>query len=392
MGTGTGKGTGLWGRVLGAGLLDSAVMRACGVWAVLAASFLGLGGCGDEADPVETYAEAGGGGVGFTRRTVAYERPDGEGTRELETLFWYPTEATEGDPPRYTFGFSERALVDAPPAAGPFPTIVFSHGHQGLPDAHTFLMEHFASHGWLVIAPTHTGNTTADGNNRVASIYYLRPWDVSRTLDFALELGADDPLAGLSGTPRVVSGHSFGGYTAYAIAGAAYDVGAIEAGCAGDWTSPVCDELDEEALGYFEAGFHDARFDALISMAAGDARLFGDGAGAAAIEVPVFQMVAEGDGHPPGSAGEDEYWVALDGASDLRLDLLGGAHNSFSDVCASLPRFTGCPEENDAEVDQRHVRLYALAFAEARVLGEDAAERVLEEPVVDPATLEMDRK
>lgn len=335
------------------------------------------------AERLERYGEH---RVGYRELTVTYDRPDGEGARSLELLVWYPTDTTTGTPPRYTLRpRNNYAFVDAPIAAGSYPVMVFSHGHQALPEAATFLMEHFASHGFLVLAPTHTGNTTADGDNRTTSIYYLRPHDVMASLDFVL---AHEELGAIAGTPRIISGHSFGGYTAYALAGASYDTAAIEAGCADESFGAVCSDLDADALALFDAGFEDDRFDLLIAMASGDERLFG--AGIADVDIPVFQMVAEGDGHPAGSAESDLYWTTTTGAEDLRFDLLGGAHNSFSDVCETFPSFLRCTETLDPADEQRWIRRYSLAFALSRLMDDTDAEAVLAE--TPPAPVEITRR
>ena len=74
-----------------------------------------------------------------------------------------------------------------------------------------------------MLSPTHVGNTTVDGP-RSADIYYLRPHDVSEALT---GLQADPTIGPLVGTPMAVAGHSFGGYTAFALAGATRGISAL---------------------------------------------------------------------------------------------------------------------------------------------------------------------
>lgn len=311
--------------------------------------------------------------VGFRALSVSYERPDGGESRDVGLLAWYPGSVDEGPRPMYTVRESTMARQDVEAKPGSYPVLMFSHGHQAIPDALAYVMEHFASHGWVVLAPEHTGNTVFDGDTRTTEIYYLRPHDVRAALDFAL---ADDFLGPLMGTTRVLSGHSFGGYTAYALAGASYDVDGIRDGCADEsLTSPICDGLTEEALTLFDAGFADDRYDAVLAMASGDFRLFDD---FSEVSIPVMQMVAENDGHPPDSAGEDEYWNALSGADDMRWNLLGGGHNSFTDICVVAPGFSRCAEEDPlGKVDL--VKLFALAFVRDRLMSDPDAAAVLSE-------------
>lgn len=339
------------------------------------------GGNGSDPDVATELAELGPYPVGFREVEVSYDRPDGEGQRTIDLLVWYPAASVPDDAEPDTIGFaaSDATYRDAPPADGPFPVLAFSHGHQGTPAVASRTMEHFASHGWLVASPTHVGNLTTDPD-RETWIYYLRSYDVSKSLDALESLPAGDPLAGRFGSPVVMSGHSFGGYTAYSLSGADYDTAGMQAACDAGDGGPECTDLDADALALFDAGFRDERITTVIAMAAGDADLFGS-SGIAAVDVPALQMVAEGDGNPAGSAGDDPYWTALSGDSDLRIDVLGGGHSTFTDLCIDLP-ITGCTLQNDPVEEQVWVRQYALAFARARALGDTRAARFLEQPAV----------
>ncbi len=307
--------------------------------------------------------------VGYREYTFTYERSDGGGSREILLMAWYPAEGitSESRVVNYSIGNRGTAYQQVPMRDGRYPVLAYSHGHQALADSSASIFEHFASHGWVVISPRHTGNGPSEPD-RETDIYYLRPEDVSESLTFAL----DSELGPLMDTPRVIGGHSFGAYTAYALAGATYDVDAIVAGCLDDDFGDVCNGFDDAAQARFRAGFEDDRFDAVLAMAAGDYRLLGDGV--AAIDIPVFQMVAEGDGHPAGSADADEYWTSLDGVDDLRFNLLAGAHNSFTDICVALPGFLRCSEEDPRE-ELALVKLYSLAFVADRLMeSADGAE------------------
>lgn len=333
----------------------------------------------DYSDELAWYGEF---QVGFQELEVTYTRPDGDGDRTIPYIVWYPASGEGGIHPRHAFRRAEVATVDAPPATGPFPTLAFSHGHLGVADVSTHLCEHFASHGWVVFSPTHVGNTTADGETRTADIYYLRSTDVSAALD---DLEAHPDLGSLVGSPMVVSGHSFGGYTAISLAGATFDVDAILANCETNPDDPICTDLDMTAQDLLRAGLRDERFDAVISMGAGDSRRFGE-TGVADVEIPVLLMVAEGDGYPAGSSATDDYWNTLDEPEDLWVDLLGAGHQSFTDICATLAGFPRCPPmEYDADAGLRWTTLYALAFARSRLLDDAEATAILEGTPEDPS-------
>ncbi len=333
----------------------------------------------DYSDELAWYGEF---PVGFRELEVTYTRPDGDGDRTIPYIVWYPASGEGGTNPQHAFRRAEVATNDAPPATGPFPTLAFSHGHLGVADVSTYLCEHFASHGWVVFSPTHVGNTTADGETRTADIYYLRSTDVSAALD---DLEAHPDLGSLVGSPMVVSGHSFGGYTAISLAGATFDVDAILANCETNPDDPICTDLDMTAQDLLRAGLRDERFDAVISMGAGDSRRFGE-TGVADVDVPVLLMVAEGDGYPAGSAADDDYWNTFDGPEDLWVDLLGAGHQSFTDICARLAGFPRCPPmEYDADAGLRWTTLYALAFARSRLMDDSQATSILDGPPEDPS-------
>ena len=327
-------------------------------------------------DPAATdFGAAGHHPIGYQTLDVQYTTPAGE-DRDLVVHAWYPAEEVEGEHPRYAFVRSARAVANAPALPGPFPTLVYSHGHLGLPDASTFLMEHFASHGWLVLSPRHTGNTTADPGMRRTEIYYLRSMDVVETLNAAEALASPHPLQGLVGDPAVISGHSFGGYTAFALAGATFAVDEITAACdSGEQSESVCGELDEDALAIFAAGLGDSRFAAAIVMAPGNFDLFGAD-GIADIGIPVLQLEGSDDGNPIGEP--DQIFDALDGPDDLRLNLEGAGHQSFTDICDPFPRFMGCSSVNETEDEQAIIRAYALGFAAAHVQSNADARRFVE--------------
>ncbi len=335
---------------------------------------LTLAACGEAQVDVETLDAPGPYAVGVRITEAKYTPPLTTEERKLSTVVWYPAEATEGERPFYVLRSSEVATLDAPALAlGPRPVVVFSHGHQAYAAAMSQLMEHLASHGYVVIAPTHTGNTFLDGSDRETDIYYLRTYDVQAALDHVEGLG--DDLSALLSDTRVISGHSFGGYTAFALAGAEYPVDDLDNGCAaGTVSSGYCSTLDDEKRALFAEGFEDDQFSAVLSYDPGDFGLFG-AAGVAKIDVPVLHVVAEVSGHPVGDPAADDYWSALSNPSDFRWLLKGGDHNDFTDACEA-----GLDVRCSTLVPQRvfrPTRVYTLAFLDGVVLGEPGYEGIL---------------
>jgi predicted dienelactone hydrolase len=300
-------------------------------------------------------------GVGYTETSVATEDPAGGGTRTLRLAVWYPsTLDTVGAEVRYQGVFvGPDVAAEAPRADGPFPLAVFSHGHQAYAEASGFTATHLASHGWLVLAPDHTGNTTADGDSRTTPIYYQRPHDISAVIDHAVAGGDAD------GDAVVVFGHSFGGYTTLALAGGTYDEAVIAACLDGSDTSAYCSTMTEAEADVLRAGFSDDRVDAWVAMAPGDYRLFGpDGLGD--LSAPVLLMTGDADDRVGGDAAP--YWAALRGEEDRWARFVDARHNDFVDLFAL----------QDDGPSPGAVRGYLLAFARLHALGDETVR-----PVVD---------
>ncbi len=201
-----------------------------------------------------------------------------DGARPLSASVWYPARDAQQTGASITYQvpgltIAGQARRDAAPddAHGSYPLVIFSHGAGGFRFQSTYLTEHLASHGFVVIATDHPGSTLLDeigarfraagddapatpepGNTldelranlralsgssplleTLADNFAVRPLDVLCVIAFAESLTAEGgDLAGLIDIDRIaVSGHSFGGYTALAAAGARLDFDALDAWC-----------------------------------------------------------------------------------------------------------------------------------------------------------------
>ena len=122
-----------------------------------------------------------------------------------------------------------------PKSAGAFPVIVFSHGAGASKDNYGLLGKYWASHGYVVIHPTHadsialrrkqgeTGDTAELLRTMTTSSegWLNRPRDVSFVLDSFAEIERAAPaLKGKLDAKRIgVGGHSYGAYTSQLIGG-----------------------------------------------------------------------------------------------------------------------------------------------------------------------------
>jgi predicted dienelactone hydrolase len=277
---------------------------------------------------------------------------------------WYPTLDEDGDAATYLGLFRDEAsFLGAAPAApayeGGYPVHVHSHGFQGWSATSAFMMRHYASHGWIAVAPDHIGNTFLDHRDPLDNAhYFLKPLDIRESLDLLAELPSDDPLAGLARLDDVLmSGHSFGTYACWAIAGATYDEAVVRSECE-DLSSGPCTEAE---LGVFLSGELDDERVVAIMPLAGTYRpaWFGD-EGYESVDVPILAMTGSEDN--PGSALEQ--WDRLSAETDMTwVELEGACHQTFA--------LGGCDNLSN-EDGYEIVNTFALAFGRHHVLGDES--------------------
>ena len=276
---------------------------------------------------------------------------------------WYPaTEAGSGH--TYfddgTTRFTGAATAGLPPDCSTArPLVVHSHGNLTFHQELYWLAEHLASHGGVVLAVDHPGNTWETPSPDVFGLLTQRPEDVADAYDALLghvassATGLDECLDPREG--YLVSGYSFGGYTAYATGG----------GLVNDATlTPTYDLGDPDVRGVIAF----APWSAYRAMTTGTAFL----------DVPVLTLGAERDG-----IVFTEYEF-LHGAVTSTPRVLGvfpeAGHATFmADYCeAWFNNVEGCGSGwVDREAFQRQAGGAVAAFV-AALSGEPEALRTLE--------------
>ncbi|OBB81475.1 chlorophyllase [Mycobacterium colombiense] len=120
-------------------------------------------------------------------------------------------------------GHDLQARVTAPTRGRGLPVIVFSHGMTLTMDDYAPLSEFWASHGFIVIQPTHLDSLGLSPEDpRTPDIWRIRVQDLTGILDQLDRVEAAVPgLSGRIDRGRVVAaGHSWGAQTASMLAGA----------------------------------------------------------------------------------------------------------------------------------------------------------------------------
>ena len=179
-----------------------------------------------------------------------FEIPDGPGGRALPVAVWYPARNTDALSAHVYLGFIPKdAVLNLSPAVdSPLPIVVFSHGNGGVKEQSVSVMEGIAQAGYIVFALDHTGNTFFGAQSEDATLNvrmnHLRPMDITRLLDWLESpTGEQAWLSEAMDLTRIgAAGHSRGGYTVLALAGADLDVTeSYEAACAEGAPAP-CDQ------------------------------------------------------------------------------------------------------------------------------------------------------
>ncbi len=234
--------------------------------------------------------------------------------RTLPVDVWYPATEVGGEPEaRYPLvgeiSFSVGEAVEDPPAAeGPFPLVIFSHGNTGIRTQSVFLTEALASHGFVVAAPDHVGNTAADvvAGTEVDQIQaaFDRPPDVTLVIDELLARSDTDGdlLGGRVDPERIaMTGHSFGALTSFLLVARGPD------------------------------GPAEPRIDAIapiapVSFPLSDATL-------ATVVVPTLLVAGSEDTQMPVDPETERPWALLGSQVVHRADIEGAGHMAFSHIC-----------------------------------------------------------
>lgn len=242
---------------------------------------------------------------------------------------WYPVSPrTTGRQSIYVgpsfsgLSYPNRSLDRVPVASGrPFPLVVYSHGSGGLRFIATFFTETLASHGFVVIAADHAGDTISDvfagrpaTYDRGPQVIASRAADVRMIVNGVLTRSKTrgDLLYGAVDPTRIgITGHSWGGLTAFATVSGA--------------TLPDGTKIPR-----------DTRFKTIVTMDATTSLLSTDDLDR--VTVPAMSIVGEGF-----QVGIPNLWHQTRATPFAEVHIKRAAHNVFTDICRYqqlAPRFT----------------------------------------------------
>jgi predicted dienelactone hydrolase len=237
------------------------------------------------------------------------------GGRTLPVHIWYPATEVADAPPAFYLsgGFLQLPALFArsePPVAADkrWPLIIFSHGSDGTPTQSTPLMETLASHGYVVAAINHIGNSQTETPvvKDIDQAAADRVPDVSFVIDQLLALAQDadsDWFRALHPFLIGITGHSFGGTTSMGT-----------------------------AVGEFGVLAADPRVKAILPVS-GNMEYFSDEA-LAQVPVPLLLLGGTADTAVPIANNSRAFELNQAAQPVWQVDMLGASHTHFANICA----------------------------------------------------------
>ena len=303
--------------------------------------------------------------------------------------------------------YEGHAVFDAPfdLSMAPYPLVILSPGFSIGVSSYGWLAEHLASYGFVVISPDHS--ETLDPENELWQAAIARPQDILTVFDYVDEqTGAGGHFEGMIDPDLVaVTGHSYGGYTSLAVAGARIDTQSFRTQCEtaieseepGNW---LCEQLlphiaDMADLAGLDTvpddlwpAWADARVDAIVPMA-GNAFFFGP-VGLSKIIVPVMAIGGTADADSPYMWATHPTYEYISSTTKIKIALNGAEHMIFTAPCEKIPwylkMFSGefCADQSwDRTYAHALVKHFTAAFLLAELKHDAEAAAVLVQDKID---------
>ncbi len=232
---------------------------------------------------------------------------------------------------------------------GKMSVVVFSHGLASRPEDYAEGLERLASHGFLVVAPQHPGSDSIWAKD-VLEGYHGEAFDlnefINRPKDISFVIDELERRNGAQFQNRLdlqnvgMGGHSFGGYTALAIAGAEIDFEHLKQECERLYSGVnvalllQCRALDLPRQTY---NFRDSRVKAVFAANPVNRGIFGP-KGLSKITIPVMFGSGSYDPATPPALEQAASFTWLGSDQKYWAMVEGQAHVNFSELDAGLSK------------------------------------------------------
>lgn len=258
----------------------------------------------------------------------------------------------------------------------PAPVIVLSHGLASDRQHFAAIAKHLASHGFVAVTVEHPGSNLQKFKNLLkgsskemfdVSEFIDRPQDVSYVLD---DLGRRFPRMANVRQAGII-GHSFGGYTALALAGATIDFDYLTKACSQgiDATNASlllqCEALKLPRQSY---NFRDPRIEFALAINPIDGSIFGP-KGMSKIQIPV--AIAASSEDVVASAVLEQVkpfsWIVNSERYLFVVRGVGHVADVRSFIRAFMPSLESLIPDNNIEPLKEYARIFVLALVQTHV-------------------------
>ena len=284
-------------------------------------------------------------------------------------------------------------------ATSAIPVIVISHGVASNRNAFGYLAQHLASHGYAVAIPQHDDDSqkyvqflagVEDPPHPITLV--SRPRDISHVLDALEDLALmRQDYAHLDLDNVGVLGHSLGGFTVLAAAGADLNFEAVAANCSlDDRDRPSlnpsllvqCDLIDLADQAPFQ--LRDDLIRAVFALNPPTSLFFGE-TGLAQLEVPTLMMASMADIVVPAIPEQIEPYQWLQTDDKYLVTVENASHFTFlegelTEGALPLPSIFLGPDPQQA---RPYLQALSLAFFDRHLLDQVQAEAFLTQPFLD---------
>ena len=278
------------------------------------------------------------------------------------------------------------------PLADDFPTVIISHGLGNDRATFAYLATFLAEHGFAVIAVEHQGSSADQFDALISgrssmvvpdTEFLSRPILISEVLDELQSRSLTDKnLGGIDFNNVGIIGQSFGGYTAFAVAGAPVNFDSLRNACPPEviFNPSVllqCQALNVAPVEGASISFRDPRIRAVIAINPMDSAILGADS-MAQVEVPVLMMASSADTIAPALPEQVIPFTWLTDIDRYLLVMENGTH--FSTLGISGRETFDLPPQvigPDPAIAQRYTQKMSLAFLSLYLTGDTRYQPVL---------------
>lgn len=251
---------------------------------------------------------------------------------------------------------------------------IISHGAFGSPREMNWLGFALASQGWVVAGVAHFGESWVYGAENIDPSSTMRFWQRSQDVSFAIDSLSNEGLFNISlKTDKVIMlGHSSGGFTSLAMAGASLEAGKSEAYCASDKAKddkgcgygqkskrkPMSEEMLKK-IGLLQEQMRDERVVAVITLDPALGHAVSEQS-LESIKVPTLVLGSVKNDFLPYSVHSKYYANHIQGANLVGIEQ-GAGHFVYIDECDSDRQVKGVSLCKDREgVDRKAIQKQIL--------------------------------